>query len=54
MRPCRSEAPYLFISQNTVKNHVRAVLDKLHASSRTEAVMIGARVGLIDIRSGRA
>ncbi len=50
----RDIAAALFISQNTVKNHVRAVLDKLHAASRTEAVMIGARVGLIDVRSGRA
>lgn len=46
-------AAMLFISQNTVKNHVRAVLDRLHAGSRTEAVMIGARAGLIDIRGGR-
>ena len=46
-------AQRLFISQNTVKNHVRAVLDKLHAASRTEAAMIGARIGLIDIRQDR-
>jgi two-component system NarL family response regulator len=44
----RDIAERLFISVNTVKNHVRAVLDKLHAGSRTEAVMIGARVGLVD------
>lgn len=41
----------LFISANTVKNHVRSVLDKLQAASRTEAVVIGARVGLVDIRA---
>lgn len=40
----------LFISANTVKNHVRSVLDKLQAASRTEAVVIGARVGLVDVR----
>lgn len=45
-------AGQLFISQNTVKNHVRAVLDKLHADTRTQAVMIGARVGLIDLGGG--
>lgn len=49
----REIAGRLFISQNTVKNHVRAVLDKLHAGTRTEAAMIGARVGLIDVRRGR-
>jgi two-component system NarL family response regulator len=49
----REIASQLFISQNTVKNHVRAVLDKLHAATRTEAVMIGAKVGLIDIRPAR-
>jgi len=50
----RDIAVRLFISHNTVKNHVRAVLDKLHAATRTEAVMIGARVGLIDLQTGRA
>ena len=49
----REIALRLFISQNTVKNHVRAVLDKLHAGTRTEAVMIGARAGLIEVRPGR-
>ncbi len=50
----REIAARLFISQNTVKNHVRSVLEKLHAASRTEAVMIGARAGVIDVRAGRA
>jgi DNA-binding NarL/FixJ family response regulator len=49
----RDIAARLFISQNTVKNHVRSVLEKLHAASRTEAVMIGARAGVIDVRAGR-
>lgn len=49
----RDIAGRLFISQNTVKNHVRSVLDKLHAASRTEAVMIGARAGVIEVRPGR-
>jgi len=52
-RTNRDIADRLFISQNTVKNHVRAVLDKLNAASRTEAAMIGARVGLIDVRPAR-
>jgi DNA-binding CsgD family transcriptional regulator len=49
----RDIAARLFISENTVKNHVRSVLEKLNAGSRTEAVMIGARTGLIDVRAGR-
>jgi DNA-binding CsgD family transcriptional regulator len=49
----RDIAARLFISENTVKNHVRSVLEKLNAGSRTEAAMIGARVGLIDVRAGR-
>ena len=37
----------LGISEHTVKFHVAAVFEKLHASTRAEAVMIGARRGLI-------
>ena len=37
----------LAISENTVKFHVSAVLAKLGAESRTEAVAIGARRGLV-------
>ena len=46
-------AARLFISTNTVKNHVRSVLEKLQASSRTEAVVIGARLGLVDVSDRR-
>ena len=31
-------AAQLFISENTVKNHIRNVLEKLHLHSRMEAV----------------
>ncbi len=42
------EAAYrLGISEHTVKFHVASLLDKLHANSRTEAVSIGLRSGLI-------
>jgi DNA-binding NarL/FixJ family response regulator len=37
----------LFISEETVKSHVRHVLAKLEARSRANAVAIGFRRGLI-------
>ncbi|HSB14037.1 MAG TPA: LuxR C-terminal-related transcriptional regulator, partial [Bryobacteraceae bacterium] len=37
----------LGISEHTVKFHVASILAKLGASSRTEAVTIGIRKGLI-------
>lgn len=37
----------LGISEHTAKFHVAAILGKLHAASRTEAVTIGVRRGLI-------
>ena len=43
-------ASELFISENTVRNHVRNVLDKLGRKSRFEAVTWAQREGLIDLR----
>jgi len=40
----------LYISENTVRNHVRNILDKLGMKSRFEAVNWAYREGLIDIR----
>jgi two-component system, NarL family, response regulator YdfI len=37
----------LGISDHTVKFHVASILGKLHAASRTEAVTVGVRKGLI-------
>jgi two-component system NarL family response regulator len=39
----------LYISENTVKNHVRNILDKLGLHSRNEAVMYALREELISI-----
>jgi two-component system NarL family response regulator len=41
----------LYISENTVRNHVRNILDKLGLKSRFEAVTWAQREGLIEIRS---
>jgi len=40
----------LFLSQHTVRNHVRNVLNKLQARTKLEAVVIAARAGLVDLR----
>jgi len=39
----------LFISESTVKFHVHAILNKLDASNRTEAVSIAAQHGIIEL-----
>jgi two-component system NarL family response regulator len=44
----RDVADQLFISENTVKNHVRNILEKLHLHSRMEAVMYAVRKRLLD------
>jgi DNA-binding NarL/FixJ family response regulator len=47
--PNREIAEELFISQNTVKNHVRNILEKLHVRSRTEAATLAVREHLLDL-----
>ena len=39
----------LFISENTVKNHVRNILEKLQLHSRMEAAMYAVRENLLDL-----
>ena len=46
----REIADDLYISENTVKNHVRNILEKLHLHSRMEAVVYAVREKLLDIR----
>src|SRR5712692_7119691 len=43
----RQMAQRLGISDHTVKFHISSILDKLGASTRTEAVTMGIRMGLI-------
>ena len=45
----REIAKQLFISENTVKNHVRNILEKLQLHSRMEAVMYAVREKLLDL-----
>ncbi len=46
----RDIAKELFISENTVKNHVRNILEKLHLHSRMEAVVYAVREKMLDIK----
>jgi two-component system, NarL family, response regulator len=39
----------LYISEGTVKHHVKAILTKLGAIGRAEAIAIAARRGLINL-----
>ena len=45
--PNKSIAQRLGISEHTVKFHVNAILGKLGAQSRTEAVILATRLGLV-------
>ncbi len=49
-RTSRQIGDILFISENTVKNHIRNVLDKLGMHSRNEAVLYAVRENLITLR----
>jgi DNA-binding NarL/FixJ family response regulator len=42
-------ASELYISENTVKNHVRNILEKLHLHSRMEAVVYAVREKILDL-----
>jgi two-component system NarL family response regulator len=46
----REIAKELFISENTVKNHVRNILEKLQLHSRMEAVVYAMREKILEIR----
>ena len=46
----RDIAKELFISENTIKNHIRNILEKLHLHSRMEAVVYAVREKLLEIK----
>ncbi len=37
----------LFISSHTVRNHLRKIYDKLHVHSRSEAIALALKQGLV-------
>ncbi|MDA0987731.1 MAG: LuxR C-terminal-related transcriptional regulator [Chloroflexi bacterium] len=47
-------AGQLHVSDQTVKNHMTHILDKLYANDRTHAVVLAYRLGLLDLEGGRA
>jgi len=49
-RTSREIGEQLYISENTVKNHVRNILDKLGMQSRHEAVRYAEHAGLLNRR----
>jgi DNA-binding NarL/FixJ family response regulator len=50
-RSNRSIAASLFVCEATVKYHVHAIMKKLKAENRTEAVLIAAQRGIIELRA---
>ncbi|MGH2724473.1 MAG: response regulator [Actinomycetota bacterium] len=46
----RDIAKQLFISENTVKNHIRNILEKLQLHSRMEAVIYAVRQNILEIK----
>ncbi len=48
--PNKQVAQRLHISENTVKNHMRSVHEKLNVRTRTEAVVTAAREGLLGLK----
>ena len=45
----RDIAEKLFITEETVKAHIKHIMEKLGASDRTQAVTIGLRRGIIEL-----
>lgn len=45
----RELAQRLFVSENTIKYHLRNILDKLHLQNRAQVIAYAVRHGLVDI-----
>jgi DNA-binding NarL/FixJ family response regulator len=45
----RDIAELLFISEETVKVHLKHIMDKLGAKDRTQAISLAVRRGIIDL-----
>ena len=45
-------AAQLHVSDQTVKNHMTHILDRLYANDRTHAVVLAYRMGLLDLEGG--
>lgn len=45
----RDIANHLFISEETVKAHLKHIMEKLGASDRTQAITIAVRRGIIQL-----
>ncbi len=45
----RDIGDWLFISEETVKVHVKHIMDKLGANDRTQAIAIAVRRGIIQV-----
>ena len=45
----RDIAGKLFISENTVKDHLKSILAKLQVAARTEAVTVAVQRGIIEL-----
>jgi DNA-binding NarL/FixJ family response regulator len=46
----RELAEHLVVTENTVKYHLRNILDKLHVQNRAQVVAYAVRHGLVDQR----
>jgi len=44
----REIAKNLFISENTVKNHIRNIMDKLHINNRVQVATYALQHGLLE------
>ena len=49
----RELAEQLFVSENTIKYHLRNILDKLHLQNRAQVIAYAMRHGLVNLPEGQ-